>query len=284
MAPTNRWLELSVSKMDNDHLVNILTDISKSKEAQLNIEKTVEELKRSNSNLEEFAYAASHDMKEPIRKIQYFSDRLKARLGKKIDTEEANMFGRIESAAGRMQQLIDDLLTYSQVSIKPREVETIDLNDKIKKILDDLEIPLQEKAARIIVEPLPVIKGYRLQMQQLFQNLIGNALKYSKPGVIPEIKIASKKINATELPASFNAYKPNSSYHVIEIADNGIGFEQKDAERIFQMFQRLHGTAEYKGTGVGLSIARKVVNNHEGYIIAESEPGIGSVFKVYLPA
>jgi PAS domain S-box-containing protein len=240
-----------------------------------------QELQRSNTNLEEFAYAASHDLKEPMRKIQLFSDRLKVRLEDKLSEEDQNYFDRILQATRRMNILIDDLLLYSHISRGAVINETIDLNQKVHAVLEDLELAVDEKKARIEIDPLPAIRGNRRQLQQLFQNLIGNAIKYSKKDVPPEIQIRSRKVNGEEnLPISADR---NRSYHLIEVCDNGIGFEADESEKIFNVFTRLHGNAEYKGTGVGLSIARKVVENHGGYIWAESEPGNGACFKILLP-
>jgi light-regulated signal transduction histidine kinase (bacteriophytochrome) len=142
---------------------------------------------------------------------------------------------------------------------------------------------IDEKAANITVGALPTIHAHRRQMQQLFQNLISNSLKYSKPGIAPEIKITSSEVLGSEIGAQVSDEDKDKKFYLFVVTDNGIGFEQQYAERIFQMFQRLHGKHEYSGTGVGLSIARKVVDNHKGYIIAESEPGKGATFKVFLP-
>jgi len=246
------------------------------------LERTAE-LERSNRSLEEFAHAASHDMKEPIRKIHFFSDSLKSSLASKLSPSEARMFERMENATKRMGLLIDDLLEYSHASYQPHQMEEINLNDKIKKVLEDLELTIEEKNAVITVEKLPTVKGFRRQLQQLFHNLISNALKYNKPDQVPEVVIRSQLVKGHEVPQPLLPEQLNKEFYLIEVIDNGIGFEQDNAERIFQMFHRLHGKAEYPGTGVGLSIARKVVENHNGYIWAESEPGQGAQFKVLLP-
>ena len=171
-----------------------------------------------------------------------------------------------------MGNLIDDLLLYSHVSQRPHEMEVIDLNQKIQFVLEDLELDIQEKNAIVRFENLPVIKGYRRQLQQLFQNLISNALKYSKNDVPAVIDISASQL-----------IDNGQHYHVISVKDNGIGFEQVYAEKIFQMFTRLHSKSEYSGTGVGLSIAKKVVENHNGYISAVSSPGVGTTFNVHFP-
>jgi light-regulated signal transduction histidine kinase (bacteriophytochrome) len=283
MESTRRWLEVTVSKLDEDHLIHVFTDVTPIKEAQLQLERYVEDLKRSNQNLEEFAYAASHDLKEPMRKIQLFSNRLKDRLQDKLAQEDKNFFDRIMNATQRMNTLIDDLLMYSHVSRGVVIEEMVDLNQKVRLVLEDLELEIDEKEANVRVENLPTVKGHRKQLQQLFQNLISNAIKYSKPGVAPEVSISCRLVDGDEtlhvLPG-----KENKRYYLIEVSDNGIGFEPDDAERIFNVFTRLHGMAEYKGTGVGLSIARKVAENHAGFLWAEGKPDGGASFKVMLPA
>lgn len=252
-------------------------------ERTLELEALNQELKRSNDKLEEFAYAASHDMKEPIRKIQFFSDRLKQQLQPTLSEEQNHLFGRIGHAANRMSTLIEDLLTYSHVSKGIPHLATIDLNKKVQNVLEDLELEIEEKGAKITVGSLPSITGHRQQIQQLFQNLVSNALKYARPGTPTEIEISSRPVYGHETPLPLNETEAEKQYHLLEIKDNGIGFDQKDAERIFHVFTRLHGKTEYPGTGIGLSIVQKVVDNHNGHIWAESEPGKGASFKVLLP-
>lgn len=283
LEQTRRWLELTVSKMDDDHLIHIFTDVTPIKEAQLQLEKLVDDLKRSNANLEEFAFAASHDLKEPIRKIHFFSDRIKNSLSDRMTEEEKNSFERMEMAAKRMTSLIDDLLTYSQVSLRPRIFEEVNLNNVLHLVLEDLDIEIGERDASVSVDDLPVVMGHHRHLQQAFQNLIGNALKYSKPGIAPDIKIFATKILSKETGFNLSYAADATEYHVIEVSDKGIGFEQKDADRIFNVFTRLHGNKEFRGTGVGLSIVRKVAENHNGYVVAESAPGEGARFKLYLP-
>lgn len=280
---TNRWLELTISKMDDDHLIHIFTDVTPIKETQLQLERTIEELKRSNANLEEFAYAASHDMKEPIRKIHFFSDRLKHELKDQLSSTQTHLFDRMENAANRMGTLIDDLLTYSHVSRGVPNLEDVNLNNKIKNVLEDLEVEIQEKKAIIHVATLPVIKGHKRQIQQVFQNLIGNALKYSKPDVPPVIDISSSTITGKEVAMHVSAEEINTAFYLVEVKDNGVGFKQEDADRIFNVFTRLHGNTEYRGTGVGLSIVKKVVENHKGHVWAESRLGEGATFKLLFP-
>ncbi|WP_207494474.1 PAS domain S-box protein [Aridibaculum aurantiacum] len=230
------------------------------------------ELLRSNANLEEFAHAASHDLKEPVRKIHFFTNQLKQQLGSHFQEKEERAFNRIENATERMASLIDDLLLYSHVSQRPHEKETVDLNLKVQRVLEDLELDIEEKAAIIEIDTLPVVKGYPRQLQQVFQNLLSNALKYSSPGVVPQINVVAGQV--TEM---------GKAYYSIAVRDNGIGFSPEYSDVIFKMFTRLHGKSEYSGTGVGLSIVKKVVENHDGMIRVETAPGAGSTFHVLLP-
>lgn len=279
----------------------VVQDVSRQKEFEFALQKKVEErtmeielanksllelneeLVRSNTNLEEFTRAASHDLKEPIRKVDFFIERLKTALESKIGKEETLLFERVENATDRMRLLIDDLLEYSHLTQSQREQEKIDLNDKMRLILTDLELTIREKNATVEVDKLPVVKGHRRQLQQLFQNLVSNGLKYSKPGTAPYIKIQSKEIIGADAPVLMPPEDALQKFHLIEVCDNGIGFDQNDAERIFNVFTRLHGNKEYPGTGIGLSIAKKVVENHRGYIYAKGESGKGACFSVLLP-
>lgn len=283
MESNGRWLELTVSKLNEDHLIHVFSDVTPIKQAQLQLEQSVEDLKRSNENLEEFAYAASHDLKEPTRKIHFFAERLKDSLGEKLTPGEKSYFERMESATLRMNTLIDDLLSYSQVSQKVTLEETVDLNELMGQVLTDLDLEIEQKGATINILNLFTIKGHRRQLQQAFQNLISNSLKYSKPDVPPVISIEFAKVKGVDLGLQFAADEQNKDYYKLIINDNGIGFDQADAERIFNIFTRLHGMTEYKGTGVGLSIVRKVIENHCGYIWAESREGQGARFIMLLP-
>ncbi len=236
------------------------------------------ELQRSNANLEEFAYAASHDLKEPVRKINIFMGRLKLQLADKLGPDDAYIFSRVEDASQRMNALIDDLLLYSHVNYRLDETERVDLNEKVKRVMEDLELDIESKKAQIYIEELPVVNGYGRQLQQLFQNLLSNALKYNRLGVSPVVSITTQVVQGGDI-----GLLATKEYHLITVRDNGIGFDQTYSDKIFQMFKRLHNTNEYQGTGVGLSIARKVVENHFGRITAEGKPGEGATFKIYLP-
>jgi PAS domain S-box-containing protein len=299
----SRWWGLFAGKrLSEKECVEFVVDITEAKQTEEELERKVKErtielaqandallkgnreLVRLNKNLEEFAYAASHDLKEPVRKIHFYADRLKHQLGDSLTVEQSHLFSRVELATLRMGTLIDDLLTYSRISTGVDATESINLNEAVKSILEDLELEIEERDAIISIKDLPVAKGHKRQLQQLFGNLISNALKYSKEGVTPEVQISAKLVSGHDIPLHLNSEEGCKQYHLIEVKDNGIGFVQEDAERIFNVFTRLHGNAEYKGTGVGLSIARKVVENHNGYIWAESSPGMGATFKIVLPA
>ncbi|MDB5207750.1 MAG: domain S-box protein [Flavisolibacter sp.] len=281
---TGRWLELTISKMDDDHLIHIFTDVTAVKEAQVKQQQLLEKLKQSNESLEVFTSAASHDLKEPIRKVRFFIDRLMGQLEGRLSEEESQLFGKVVAATVRMKLLVDDLLEYSHVYNSQQELEEVDLNRKVQLILTDLELMVTEKNAVVNVSDLPSVKGYRRQLQQLFQNLISNALKYNKPGVPPIVHIRSKLVKGSEGGLDVSSPDKDTMFYQIEVQDNGIGFEQHNADRIFNIFTRLHGNSEYAGTGVGLAIVKKVVEKHKGYISAHSEPGKGAIFSVLLPA
>lgn len=263
---------MSATKLDTEVVVHF-TDFTEVKRLQQELESKITELERSNQHLEEFVHAASHDLKEPIRKILVFNTVLKKQLTNRLQESELATFERIEKASHRMESLINDLLLFSHVSQVPHEKEDIDLNETIKQVMEDLDLDIQQKQVIIKTNTLPVVKGYRRQLQQLFQNLISNSIKYGHSERQVEIVITAGPGNDT-----------GQKLHLIEIADNGIGFEQHYADKIFQMFTRLHGKSEYSGSGVGLAIVKKVIENHKGAIIAESKPGHGSTFKVMLPA
>ncbi len=269
------WFDIMCVKLKDGILVTI-ADTTTLKKLQIDLENLVNELKKSNENLQEFAYVASHDLQEPLRKIHFFSERLQKDVGDKLSEENKRVFERMIVATERMSQLISDLLSYSKLSTKPSFFKTIDVKDLIQHVLADLEAIVNEKKATVSVGELPEVKGDPVQLRQLFQNLLSNALKYSKEDMAPVVSISSeivqKEINGV-----------TGSYHKIEITDKGIGFEQQEAERIFKVFQRLHGRSEYPGTGIGLAIVQKVVENHNGSITAESKPGKGATFRVYLP-
>lgn len=240
-------------------------------------------LSRSNENLQQFAYVASHDLQEPLRKIQQFGDLLKEQYGDQLGTG-TDYLNRMQSAASRMSTLIRDLLTYSRIASQQETGELVALNEVVQAVLSDLEVMIEETGAHVQVKNLPTVRGDKLQLGQLFQNLLTNALKFRQPGVAPVVQIESHEVGLEELPATAKPLRGVQAYHRIEIADNGIGFDEKYLDRMFQVFQRLHGGRTYAGTGIGLAICEKVVTNHGGFITAHSQLGKGATFIVYLPA
>lgn len=277
------WLDILATKLGDEVLVTF-TDFTAVKKLQLQMETYVNELKRSNASLEDFAYAASHDLQEPLRKIHFFADRLKSKYQSELGSEGGSLLDRMEAATNRMRTLIDDLLAYSRVSAKRTAFEEVNTELLVREVLGDLEASIQEKAASIRMGALPTLKGDPVQLRQLFQNIIGNALKYNKPGTPPQIAIHSVKVKGRDTGIEMLMREGSKSYYRIDITDNGLGFEQEHAERIFQIFQRLHGRSEYPGTGIGLAIVHKVVENHKGFIKATGEPDKGATFSVWLPA
>ena len=231
-----------------------------------------DKLKKSNSELEQFAYIASHDLQEPLRKIRLFGDRLKENYSALLDEKAVDYLQRMNNAAVRMDNFISDLLQYSRVTSKAQPFEAVKLNKIIEDVLGDLEIRIHETKAEIKTENLPTIDADPLQMRQLFQNVIGNAVKYHRPNVLPVVTIASRTTD-----------NDNGNYCEINITDNGIGFDNKYAEQIFGLFQRLHGRSAYAGTGIGLAICKKIVEHHNGVISASSKSGEGSSFYIKLP-
>lgn len=252
-------------------------------EANQTLQNINNELQRSNQNLFEFAYAASHDLKEPIRKIHFFSNSLKAKIREKITDEERIYFEKLESASNRMNSLIDDLLQYSQVSMQERKNEQVNLDELLQHVLSDLELEIVEKKAKISSSHLPTVVGHHRQVQQAFSNIISNALKYKKQDLPPHIAITCRTVTGSESDIPLSASEMGKSFYAIRFTDNGIGFDPADTDRIFNVFTRLHANAQYKGTGVGLSIVRRVMQNHNGYVTAKSTLGQGAVFELFFP-
>jgi two-component system CheB/CheR fusion protein len=231
-------------------------------------------LERSNRELLDFASVASHDLQEPLRKVQTFGDRLKTRCAAALDEQGLDYLNRMLNASSRMQILIQDLLAFSRVGSRPRSSVAVDLAQVTREVLSDLEIRIAETGARVEVADLPIIDGDPMLIRQLLQNLIGNALKFHKEDQLPRVRLRAAGPGVTDSPG----------FWTIFVEDDGIGFEEKYLDRIFTMFQRLHGRNEYEGTGVGLAICRKIAWCHGGEITASSAPGQGSVFRVTLPA
>lgn len=250
--------------------IGMQIDITERKQAEAAQKAYTKELERSNQELQDFAYAASHDLQEPLRKIQTFGSRLKSRYADTLDDRGLDYIDRMENAADRMKTLIEDLLAYSRVTTKAQPFSQVDLSNIIKNILLDLETHIEAVEGQIQVGQLPIVQADQTQMRQLFQNLISNALKFHRQGVSPVITINSHNL-------------PDNQLCQITVADNGIGFKQEYAERIFGIFQRLHGREAYQGTGVGLAVCKKIAERHDGTITAQGKPGEGATFIVTLP-
>jgi len=239
------------------------------------------ELARSNHELDQFASVASHDLQEPLRKIQAFGDRLMTKCHESLDEQGRDYLKRMQDAAGRMQTLIRDILSFSRLATKAKPFEPVNLNALIQEILSDLEARISETRAAIEVGTLPTIEGDATQLGQLFQNLLANAIKFCKNGEAPMVTISADCLK--DGPAHTTSVTNGQPKWRISVKDNGIGFEEEYAERIFGIFQRLHGRLEYEGTGIGLAICRKVAEHHGGTITAHSTPGQGTTFLVTLP-
>lgn len=262
-------------------LVCVSSDISIRKQAEERLRLTAEQLRRSNHELEEFASVASHDLQEPLRKIQAFGDRLKTKCGPGLGADGMDYLGRMQDAARRMQILLQDLLTLSRVTSKAQPFVPVSLEKIVNDVVSDLEVRIELSGARVETGFLPTIEADPSQMRQLFQNLIANALKFQRGDTEPEVVISSKLLDMMEqqLPGA----TAGDEVCQIRVSDNGIGFDDKYAERIFQVFQRLHSRSEYEGTGIGLAVCRKITERHGGTITAKSSEGQGATFIVTLP-
>jgi len=270
----------SIEFHDEPIFTAYLRDITERKMADVALQQSrdelaayAKELERSNRELQDFAYISSHDLQEPLRKIQAFGSRIESRYGDVLDERGIDYIQRVQNAASRMQVLINDLLEFSRVTTKASDFREVDLNKTLNGVLSDLEIRIKETNATITSDDLPTIDAEPHHMRQLMQNIIGNAIKFHHPDRLPGVTISTEVINSAT----------GQNLVEIKIADNGIGFDQKYADKIFTVFQRLHGKQEYEGTGIGLAICRRIIEHHNGAISVSSEEGDGTVFTVQLP-
>lgn len=279
------WFDLSIVKQ-GDGIVIAANDQTLLRQTLQRAEKLVSELKQSNQQLEQFAYIASHDLQEPLRKIRSFGDILIRHYSTLLPDEGQDMVARMQSSAERMGVFIRDLLAYSRLATQEDPFQPVSLENLLAEIQQDLSMVIAETQAQVTIgrsnQPLPTVSGSLLQLRQLFQNLISNALKFSRPGVQPQVSVQSRIVVPESVPDTV-LNRTGQSWLAIDVIDNGIGFEEKYQERIFQLFERLHSRSAYSGTGIGLAICRKVAENHGGAIVAHSQPGQGAQFTVFLP-
>lgn len=285
------WLLLQINPVFDDcgdlvHFIAIENDITPRKQMEANLKKEVAERQRamqelqhltecleiSNRELQDFAYVSSHDLQEPLRKIQAFGDRLKVTCQDSLNEKGLDYLERMLNAAGRAQVLINDLLAFSRVTTKAQPFVAVDLSDVLEGVLSDLEIRIEQTEAIVIATPLPIVEADALQMRQLLQNLLSNALKFRREGIVPTIHVCTQHYQ-----------RQGQDWCEIRVRDNGIGFDPKYTDRIFQIFQRLHGRGAYEGTGIGLAICRKIAERHGGTLTAESKPGNGATFIFNIP-
>ena len=241
------------------------------------------ELAQNNSELSSFTYIASHDLQEPLRKIQTFCNLINADSNEELTAITRDYFQRILKASTRMQNLISSLLNYSRMNSRGMEFEMTDLNQVLDEASINIRELLEESHAVIRHEPLPAIPCVPMQISQLFTNLILNSIKYKAAGASPLIQISARPASRDEINAP-EMVSNDTNYWKITFSDNGIGFEQQYADKIFELFQRLHSRFEYEGTGIGLAICKKIVQNHKGFIYADGKPGLGASFVIYLPS
>jgi light-regulated signal transduction histidine kinase (bacteriophytochrome) len=267
------WVSLGVALVRNpagtpQYEIAMFDDITERKEAEAALRQAHEELKRSNAELEQFAYVASHDLQEPLRMVSSYAQLLGRRYAEKLDGDAKDFIAYVVDGATRMKQLIEDLLAYSRVGTRGRDFKPVELEKSVRRAIGNLAAAIEESRASVTYDPMPTVPADEVQLAQLFQNLIGNALKFRAPSVAPRVHVGVKDLGA--------AYE-------FSVRDNGIGIEPQYFERIFMVFQRLHNKGEYAGTGIGLAIVKKVVERHGGQIRVESKLGEGSAFIFTLP-
>jgi len=266
-ANGQRFFEARFVPLRGSQIIAIIRDVTKQRQATVALEQQTAELARSNAELQQFAYVASHDLQEPLRMVASYVQLLGRRYRERLDADADEFIRYAAEGAGRMQALINDLLTYSRVGTHGRQLESTDSRAALQRALSNLEAAITEKAATITSDALPEVSADRTQLVQLFQNLVGNAIKFQKADA-PRVHVAARA---------------NGKEWVFSVRDNGIGIDEKFAARIFAIFQRLHSRKEYSGTGIGLAICKKIVERHGGRIWVESSPGEGSTFYFTMP-
>jgi PAS domain S-box-containing protein len=260
----------------------IVTDLTEKRKHEKELAEKNNQLAQSNTELASFSYIASHDLQEPLRKIQTFCNRILDRADHELSPDLQDYFNRILQATARMKNLISDVLNYSRINTREKDFALTDLNVLAQDAKHNLEERMEASRATITIDPLPSVNVIPYQINQLFTNIFSNAIKYRKADATPVVHVMAKIVHANEI-RNPDVNTVNSHYHQISISDNGIGFVQAHAEKIFELFQRLHGVYQYEGTGIGLSICKRILQNHKGFIEAKGSPGVGAVFTFYLP-
>ncbi|MEK7724769.1 MAG: PAS domain S-box protein [Acidobacteriota bacterium] len=289
IVPISLSMSVIKDEQGNDSaIVCVGRDVSESIKARRSIEESNERLRQSNRELEDFAYVASHDLQEPLRKIQAFGDRLMKKYSEILGEEGQDYISRMTQAANRMQRLINDLLAFSRITTKAQPFQSVDVKKITDEVISDLEVRIEETNGKVEIGELPQIDADPMQIRQLMQNLIGNALKFSQAGKSPQIKVYSQDYSDTSASFVIDGKSVETTGSAdkkcqIIVQDNGIGFDEKYLDKIFTVFQRLHGRTEYEGSGVGLAVCRKIVERHQGNITAKSKEGEGSTFLITLP-
>ncbi|MEP0303236.1 MAG: ATP-binding protein, partial [Maribacter dokdonensis] len=279
-----RYLDLKGRNLEIDNRpvsVGIVQDITSRIEKDRELIESYEKLKQSNEELESFNRVASHDLQEPLRKIQMFISRIEDDEEGKTPNASSAYFNKIKAATFRMRELIQNLLSYSRIDKINSKFEQIELNDTIEKVEDELSQLIKDTKTEISYSGLPLLYGIPFKIEQLFTNLISNSIKYRNKDIAPQVHIVSEKLRSDTIAENF--VKNAEYYYKISLRDNGIGFDPEFASNIFEVFQRLHSKNEYSGTGIGLSICKKIVEKHNGYIHAVSKKGEGATFIIYLP-
>ncbi|MBO0936338.1 PAS domain-containing protein [Fibrella sp. HMF5335] len=287
------WFDIVVSPLEDNGVLLSFADITAIKRLQVQQEQSILELRRSNESLQSFAYVASHDLQEPLRKVQSFGTMLLEQYGPALDEQGQDYLRRMQASAQRMSGLIRDLLAFSRLSAQKPAFKRVALSAVTSQVLTDLEHSIDGSGGVVSIGDLPTVEGDAMQLGQLFQNLLANALRYRRADQSPSIHVSSQLVTIDHLPVGLVSdgltqlrqptHRP-ARYWKIAVADNGIGFDEKYVDRIFGLFQRLHGRSQYEGSGIGLSICKRVVEHHYGAITARSQPGQGATFLVYLPA
>jgi signal transduction histidine kinase/CHASE3 domain sensor protein len=282
------YLSMNVKAVRHDedeqpYILGTVVDITERKVYENQLKQYTSELQRSNEDLEQFAYIASHDLQEPLRKIRAFGDRLSTKFHTELDVVGQDYLVRMQSAAARMQLLIEDILAFSKISRNYSAFERLNMRKLMDDVVDDLDAQVRRVQGTVRIGNVPNLNGDRVQVKRLFQNLISNGLKFHKVNENPIVEVNGKTMKGAQVREEFGKPASDGEYAYFSVKDNGIGFDEKYREKIFNIFQRLHGRNEYEGTGIGLSICRKIVVNHRGLILTKSKENVGSEFIVILP-